>query len=103
MQVLLTASNDERVLVLAKFIRLAFVRLLLSDPSPSYAGMLISSVTAPQKCYCQHNLQTMMQVVHGLAHPDVERLNKTWTRVPSWEMRKLNGMKTFCSHLRNVR
>lgn len=55
-----------------------------------------------QKCYCQHNLQTMMQVVHGLAHPDVERLGKTWAGVPSWEMRKLNGMKKFCSHLRNV-
>ncbi|GAA5956775.1 hypothetical protein JCM8115_003814 [Rhodotorula mucilaginosa] len=78
-EVLLTASSDERVVVLAKFIRLAF------------------------KCYCQHNLQTMMQVVHGLAHPDVERLGKTWARVPSWEMRKLNGMKKFCSHLRNFK
>ncbi|GAA5990430.1 hypothetical protein JCM10908_007368 [Rhodotorula pacifica] len=78
-EILLTARADERALVIAKFIRLAF------------------------KCYCQHNLQTMTQIVHGLANPDVERLRKTWARVPSWELRKLNGMKTFCGHLRNFK
>lgn len=56
-----------------------------------------------QKCYCQSNFQTLTQIIHGLQSPDVERLKKTWARVPTWEMRKFRSMKIFVSHLRNVR
>ncbi|GAA5960922.1 hypothetical protein JCM3765_007540 [Sporobolomyces pararoseus] len=76
-EILLTANIDERAILIGKFIRLAF------------------------KCYCQSNFQTVMQIVHGLQIPHVERLRKTWAKVPSWEIRKLEGMLRFVSHLRN--
>ncbi|GAA6007575.1 hypothetical protein JCM11491_004212 [Sporobolomyces phaffii] len=76
-EILLTANIDERAILIGKFIRLAF------------------------KCYCQSNFQTVMQIVHGLQIPHVERLRKTWAKVPSWEIRKLEGMQRFVSHLRN--
>ncbi|KPV72035.1 uncharacterized protein RHOBADRAFT_56170 [Rhodotorula graminis WP1] len=78
-EILLTADVHERAMLIAKFIRLAF------------------------KCYCQGNLQTLAQIVHGLQLDDVERLNKTWARVPAWEMRKFRGMQAFASHLRNFK
>ncbi|BGP27425.1 Guanine nucleotide exchange factor lte1 [Rhodotorula toruloides] len=78
-EVLLTASIDERAILLAKFIRLAF------------------------KCYCMSNFQTLTQIVHGLQIPDIERLRKTWAKVPSWEMRKFRGMQVFVSHLKNFK
>ncbi|KDE02730.1 hypothetical protein MVLG_06744 [Microbotryum lychnidis-dioicae p1A1 Lamole] len=78
-EILLTANPDERVALIAKFIRLAF------------------------KCYCQSNFQTLTQIIHGLQLHDVERLNKTWARVPSWEMRKFRGMQVFVSHLKNFK
>ncbi|BGO95291.1 hypothetical protein NBRC10512_004841 [Rhodotorula toruloides] len=78
-EILLTASIDERAILLAKFIRLAF------------------------KCYCMSNFQTLTQIVHGLQIPDVERLRKTWAKVPSWEMRKFRGMQVFVSHLKNFK
>ncbi|GAA6037739.1 hypothetical protein JCM8097_002317 [Rhodosporidiobolus ruineniae] len=78
-EILLTASVEERAILIAKFIRLAF------------------------KCYCQHNFQTLTQIIHGLQIPHVERLRKTWAKVPAWEMRKFKGMKEFCSHLKNFK
>ncbi|BGP35135.1 Guanine nucleotide exchange factor lte1 [Rhodotorula toruloides] len=78
-EILLTASIDERAILLAKFIRLAL------------------------KCYCMSNFQTLTQIVHGLQIPDVERLRKTWAKVPSWEMRKFRGMQVFVSHLKNFK
>ncbi|BGP43229.1 Guanine nucleotide exchange factor lte1 [Rhodotorula kratochvilovae] len=78
-EILLTADLNERAMLIAKFIRLAF------------------------KCYCQSNLQTLTQIVHGLQIQDVERLHKTWARVPSWEMRKFRGMQVFVSHLKNFK
>ncbi|GJN93811.1 hypothetical protein Rhopal_006869-T1 [Rhodotorula paludigena] len=78
-EILLTANIDERAMLVAKFIRLAF------------------------KCYCQSNFQTLTQIVHGLQIPDVERLHKTWARVPAWEMRKFRGMQVFVSHLKNFK
>lgn len=44
-----------------------------------------------------------MQFVHGLLHPDVARLHKTWGRVPAWEMRKLDSMKDLCGQTGSVR
>ncbi|GAA5820200.1 hypothetical protein JCM10212_004917 [Sporobolomyces blumeae] len=76
-EILLTASIDERAILIGKFIRLAF------------------------KCYCLSNFQTVMQIVHGLQIPHIERLRKTWSKVPSWEIRKLEGMQRFISHLKN--
>ncbi|GAA5930656.1 mitotic regulator LTE1 [Sporobolomyces koalae] len=76
-EILLTANIDERAILIGKFIRLAF------------------------KCYCHSNFQTVMQIVHGLQIPHVERLRKTWAKVPSWEIRKLEGMQRFTSHLKN--
>ncbi|GAA5931143.1 hypothetical protein JCM1841_002115 [Sporobolomyces salmonicolor] len=78
-EILLTASIDERAVLIAKFIRLAF------------------------KCYCHSNFQTLTQIVHGLQIRDVERLGKTWAKVPSWEMRKFRGMQVFVSHLKNFK
>ncbi|SCZ99861.1 BZ3501_MvSof-1269-A2-R1_Chr12-3g03548 [Microbotryum saponariae] len=78
-EILLTANPDERVALIAKFIRLAF------------------------KCYCQSNFQTLTQIIHGLQLHEVERLKKTWARVPSWEMRKFRGMQVFVSHLKNFK
>ncbi|GAA5911341.1 mitotic regulator LTE1 [Sporobolomyces salmoneus] len=76
-EILLTANIDERAILIGKFIRFAFI------------------------CYCQSNFQTVMQIVHGLQVPHVERLRKTWAKVPSWEIRKLEGMQRFISHLKN--
>lgn len=45
----------------------------------------------------------MTQVIHGLCVPDIERLKRTWAKVPSWEMRKFSSMKTFVSPSKNVR
>lgn len=92
-------------MLVAKFIRLAFVRL---PPSMSLPLSLLSTDLTPhfpprKKCYRLGNLQTLTQIVHGLQLDAVERLHKTWARVPAWEMRKLRGMQAFVSHLRNVR
>lgn len=94
---MLTANLDERAVLVAKFIRLAFV-------SQERTRVLMSSLHSSecQKCYCQSNFQTMAQIVHGLQLPDVERLKKTWAKVPSWEIRKYRGMQTFVSPNRNV-
>ncbi|KAK4049988.1 Guanine nucleotide exchange factor lte1 [Microbotryomycetes sp. JL201] len=73
-EIVLTLNLEDRVVVLAKFIRLAF------------------------KCYCQSNFQTLTGVMAGLQLPEVERLRKTWSRLPSWEMRKFRGLQTFVSH-----
>ncbi|GAA5861991.1 hypothetical protein JCM8547_001550 [Rhodosporidiobolus lusitaniae] len=78
-EILLTANLEERAYLVAKFIRLAF------------------------KCYCACNYQTLCQIVHGLLHQDVERLRKTWAKVPSWEIRKFRGMREFVSHLKNFK
>lgn len=45
----------------------------------------------------------MTQIIHGLGLPDIERLKRTWARVPVWEMRKYRGMATFVSPVKNVR
>ncbi|GAA6014526.1 hypothetical protein JCM10207_001635 [Rhodosporidiobolus poonsookiae] len=78
-EILLTASLDERAFLLSKFIRLAW------------------------KCYCQSNFQTLTQIIHGLQIPHVERLKKTWAKVPAWEMRKFHGMQNLVSHLSNFK
>lgn len=55
-----------------------------------------------KKCYRQSNFQTVTQIVHGLQMPEVERLKKTWTRVPKWEMREFKGLRIFVSQGKNV-
>ena len=57
----------------------------------------------PQKCYRMYNFQSMTQLIHGLQSPWIDRLKKTWKRVPAFEMRLFAQLKLFCSHLRNFR
>lgn len=78
-EIVLTAGIEDRVALVSKFIRLAF------------------------KCYCQSNFQTLTQIIHGLQSEDLERLRKTWDRVPTWEMRKFRNMQLFVSHLKNFK
>ncbi|KAK4051488.1 Guanine nucleotide exchange factor lte1 [Microbotryomycetes sp. JL221] len=73
-EIVLTLNVDERATLVAKFIRLAF------------------------KAYCQSNYQTLTQIMAGLQIPEIEKLRKTWSRVPSWEMRKFKSLQTFVSH-----
>ncbi|KAM0786187.1 hypothetical protein ACM66B_006994 [Microbotryomycetes sp. NB124-2] len=73
-EIILTLNLEDRIVVLAKLIRLAF------------------------KCYCQSNFQTLTGIMAGLQLPEVERLHRTWSRLPSWEMRKFRGLQTFVSH-----
>ena len=62
-----------------------------------------SDRTPSQKCYRIYNFQTVTQLVHALQSPDVERLKRTWQRVPAYEMRLFSTLKYFCSHLKNFR
>ncbi|GAA5980921.1 hypothetical protein JCM11641_005485 [Rhodosporidiobolus odoratus] len=78
-EILLTANVDERAALVAKFIRVAI------------------------KCFAQNNLQTLTQIIHGLQIPDVERLKKTWTKVPRLEMQRFRALKGFVSHLKNFK
>ena len=41
--------------------------------------------------------------MHGLQSADIERLKRTWNRVPAYEMRLFGQLRFFCSHLRNFR
>ena len=50
-----------------------------------------------------YNFQTVTQIIHGLQSHSIERLKKTWIRVPTFEKRLFGQLKLFCSHLRNFR
>ncbi|KAH8917978.1 ras GEF [Atractiella rhizophila] len=78
-EIVLTINLDERASLIAKFIRLAW------------------------KCYTQYNFQSVTQIVHGLQTTPVERLRRTWRRVPKWETAVYRDLKTFTSHLRNFK
>lgn len=41
--------------------------------------------------------------MHALQSPDIERLKRTWQRVPAYEKRLFSTLKYFCSHLKNFR
>lgn len=50
-----------------------------------------------------YNFQTATQIVHALQLPSIERLKKTWSKVPSFETRLYSQLKFFCSPLRDFR
>jgi GDP/GTP exchange factor required for growth at low temperature len=50
-----------------------------------------------------YNFQTVTQIIHALQLPAIERLKKTWSKVPSFEMRLFSQLKFFCSPLRDFR
>lgn len=50
-----------------------------------------------------YNFQTATQIVHALQLPSIERLKKTWSKVPSFELRLFSQLKYFCSPLRDFR
>jgi GDP/GTP exchange factor required for growth at low temperature len=60
-------------------------------------------LTRRQKCYRQSNFQTLTQLIHGLQSVFVERLAKTWARVPTWEQRVFKDLKMLTSHVGNFR
>ncbi|KDN39851.1 ras GEF [Tilletiaria anomala UBC 951] len=78
-EVVLTQNLIERAAVISKFIRVAW------------------------KCYQVANFASMTQIVFGLQSPWVERLHRTWTRIPPWEMRILRDLRTLTSPTRNFR
>ena len=41
--------------------------------------------------------------MHGLQSPYIDRLRKTWAKVPAFEMRLFSQLKLFCSPMRNFR
>lgn len=50
-----------------------------------------------------YNFQTATQIVQALQLPSVERLKRTWSKVPSFEMRLFSQLKFFCSPFRDFR
>lgn len=56
-----------------------------------------------QKSYQMYNFQTVTQIVHALQLPSIDRLKKTWSKVPSFETRLFSQLKFFCSPLRDFR
>lgn len=97
-EIVLTAATDERVSLLGKFIRLAFVRSSLH-----FFGTPADLHIHFQKCYRQNNFQTLTQIIHGLQTPPVERLKKTWSKLGVWETRMFRDLKAFTSHQRNFK
>lgn len=96
-ELVLTSALDERVTLLAKFIRLAFVRPRCSLQSHRWL------MDCSQKCYRQNNFQTLTQIIHGLQTPPVERLKRTWSKLGVWEARMFRDLKAFTSHQRNFK
>jgi len=76
-EVVLTQSIEMRAKLLSKLIRIAW------------------------KCYEQHNHATLTQILVGLQFPAVERLHKTWARLPAKQRRIFRDLKTFTSPSRN--
>ncbi|CAD6893499.1 unnamed protein product [Tilletia controversa] len=76
-EVVLTQSIEMRAKLLSKLIRVAW------------------------KCYEQHNHATLTQILLGLQFPAVERLHKTWARLPAKHRRIFKDLKTFTSPSRN--
>lgn len=50
-----------------------------------------------------YNFQTATQIVHALQLPSIERLRKTWIKVPNFETKLFDQLKFFCSPLRDFR
>ncbi|CAH7688227.1 hypothetical protein PPACK8108_LOCUS23163 [Phakopsora pachyrhizi] len=73
-EIVLSVNLDERVMLLGKFIRLAF-----------------------------NNFQTLTQIIHGLQTPYVERLRKTWSKLGIWETRMFRDLRAFTSHTSNFK
>ncbi|KAI9007583.1 hypothetical protein CLU79DRAFT_840460 [Phycomyces nitens] len=76
-EIVRTRQIDERVRVIEKFIRLA------------------------QKCKLFCNFATLVQILLGLQSPSVSRLQKTWSRVGTSEMKLLDQLSAFTSPMRN--
>ncbi|ORZ01282.1 ras guanine nucleotide exchange factor domain-containing protein [Syncephalastrum racemosum] len=76
-EIVRTRYLDDRVRVVEKFIRLA------------------------QKCKVYCNFATLVQILLGLQSPAVSRLQKTWSRVGTTEMRLLDQLSVFTSPMKN--
>ncbi|KAE8232561.1 hypothetical protein CF326_g2404 [Tilletia indica] len=65
------------------------------------AKLLSKLIRVAWKCYEQHNHATLTQILLGLQFPAVERLHKTWARLPAKQRRIFKDLKTFTSPSRN--
>ncbi|KAK0526576.1 Guanine nucleotide exchange factor lte1 [Tilletia horrida] len=65
------------------------------------AKLLSKMIRIAWKCYEQHNHATLTQILVGLQFPAVERLHKTWARLPAKHRRIFKDLKTFTSPSRN--
>ncbi|KAI1319804.1 hypothetical protein EDD11_003189 [Mortierella claussenii] len=76
-EILKTTDLDMRVKVVEKFIRIA------------------------QTCYNHSNFSSLTQIMLALQVHEVSRLNRTWSRVRSQEMRTMRELEAFTSMLNN--
>lgn len=68
-----TTDLQERVMVVNKFIRIAW------------------------HCFRQGNMETLCQIMFGLQSPWVARLQRTWGQVALWELRAFDALRRFTS------
>ncbi|WFD26614.1 Guanine nucleotide exchange factor lte1 [Malassezia nana] len=68
-----TTDLQERVMVVNKFIRIAW------------------------HCFRQGNMETLCQIMFGLQSPWVARLQQTWAKVALWELRAFDALRRFTS------
>ncbi|WFD19665.1 Guanine nucleotide exchange factor lte1 [Malassezia caprae] len=68
-----TSDLKERVMVVNKFIRIAW------------------------HCFRQGNMETLCQIMFGLQSPWVARLQRTWGQVALWELRAFDALRRFTS------
>ncbi|RUS15472.1 hypothetical protein BC937DRAFT_92397 [Endogone sp. FLAS-F59071] len=76
-EIVCTRSLEQRVRVIAKFIRIA------------------------QKCRVYSNFATLVQILLGLQSPSVSRLRRTWSRVGTHELKVLDELSAFTSPFKN--
>lgn len=68
-----TTDLQERVMVVNKFIRIAW------------------------HCFRQGNMESLCQIMFGLQSPWVARLQRTWGQVALWELRAFDALRRFTS------
>lgn len=68
-----TTDLQERVMVVNKFIRIAW------------------------HCFRQGNMETLCQIMFGLQSPWIARLQRTWAKVALWELRAFDALRRFTS------
>lgn len=78
-EIVLTHSTEQRVAVVEKYLRIAL------------------------KCFEKCNYATLMQIMLALQNPAVSRLQRTWARVGTFEMRIFKNLSEFTSPVKNWR